>query len=380
MSSRRPAPETLAVHAGAGPDPATGAVVPPLHLATTFRHGPAGERVAGYQYQREGNPTQDALEAALATLEDGAAALAFATGMAAIDALLQSLPAGSHVLLPRDCYTGLRALARDVLPGRGIAVDAVDMTDPDAVRAALRPATRLVWVETPSNPGLAVTDIAAVAAIAGGHGALLAVDSTFATPMLQQPLRLGADVVMHSLTKYVGGHSDVMGGVLVFRERAALHARVAHLRHLTGGTASPFNAWLLLRGLRSLPARMHWHCRNAMAVARYLEGHPAVSSVLYPGLPAHPGHAVASRQMRDFGGMLSVRVRGGRAAALAVAGALRLFTNATSLGGAESLVEHRASIEGDASASPADLLRLSVGLEHPDDLVADLEQALAAAG
>ncbi|MBX3727380.1 MAG: aminotransferase class V-fold PLP-dependent enzyme [Xanthomonadales bacterium] len=377
MSSRDPAPETLAVHAGAGPDPATGAVAPPLHLATTFRHGPAGERVAGYEYQREGNPALDALESALATLEGGTAALAFATGMAAIDALLQSLPPGSHVLLPQDCYTGLRALARDVLQDRGIGTTAVDMTDPAAVAAALRPDTRLVWVETPSNPGLAVSDIAAIATIARRHGALLAVDSTFATPMLQQPLRLGADVVMHSLTKYVGGHSDVMGGALVFGERPELHAKVAHRRHLTGGTLAPFNAWLLLRGLRSLPARMHWHCRNAMAVARFLAAQPAVAWVLYPGLPDHPGHATALRQMRDFGGMLSIRLRGGRDAALALAGALRLFTNATSLGGTESLVEHRASVEGDAPMSPTDLLRLSVGLEHADDLIADLAQALA---
>lgn len=377
MSTRPPALETLAVHAGASPDPATGALSPPLHLATTFQHGPAGERVAGYQYQREGNPSQDALEGALASLEGGAAALAFATGMAAIDGVLQSLPAGSHVLVPLDCYTGLRALARDVLPDRGIEASAVDMTDPAAVQAALRPNTRLLWVETPSNPCLEVTDIAAISAVARGHGALLAVDSTFATPVLQQPLRAGADIVMHSLTKYVGGHSDVMGGALVFADAGALHSRTAHRRHLTGATLAPFNAWLLLRGLRSLPARMHWHCRNAMAVARFLAGQPQVASVLYPGLPGHRGHATASAQMRDFGGMLSIRLRGGRDAALAMAAALRLFTNATSLGGTESLVEHRASIEGEAPASPADLLRLSVGLEHPDDLVADLAQALA---
>lgn len=377
MSARAPALETLAVHAGARPDPATGALAPPLHLATTFQHGPAGERVAGYQYQREGNPAQDALEVALTSLEGGAGALAFATGMAAIDGLLQSLPPGSHVLLPTDCYAGLRALARDVLPGRGIEATAVDMTEPAGVRAALRPNTRLLWAETPSNPCLEVTDIAAIAAIARGHGALLAVDSTFATPVLQQPLRAGADIVMHSLTKYVGGHSDVMGGALVFAGTGELHAAVAHRRHLTGATLAPFNAWLLLRGLRSLPARMHWHCRNAMAVARFLAGQPQIASVLYPGLPEHRGHAVAARQMRAFGGMLSIRLRGGRDAALAVAAALRLFTNATSLGGAESLVEHRASIEGEVPASPPDLLRLSIGLEHADDLVADLAQALS---
>jgi cystathionine gamma-synthase len=370
---------TQAVHAGAEPDPATGAVVPPIHMATTFRHGPAGERCAGYEYQREGNPTQDRLEAALAMLEGGAAALAFGSGMAAMTGLLESLPGGSHLLIPADCYTGLRMLVREFLPERGIESSAVDMADLAAVAAALRPSTRLLWAETPSNPRLRIADLAALANLAHRHDALLVADNTFATPVLQQPLALGADVVMHSTTKYFGGHSDVMGGALVFARRDALHDRVAHRRHVTGAVLAPFSAWLTLRGCRSLPARMAWHCRNARAVAGFLADHPALEAVHWPGLAGHPGHAIAAGQMRDFGAMLSVQVAGGRAAALRVAGALRLFTNATSLGGAESLVEHRASVEGPEPVSPANLLRLSVGLEDPDDLVADLRQALAAA-
>jgi cystathionine gamma-synthase len=368
--------ETLAVHAGAEPDPETGALAPPLHLATTFRHGPAGERQAGYEYVREGNPTQSRLETALVELEQGRAALAFGSGMAAMNALLESLPAGSHVLLPGDCYTGLRELAREFLPQRGLSASAVDMTDPAAVAAALRPDTRCVWLETPSNPRLEVADIAAIADLAHRHGALVACDNTFATPALQQPLALGADVVMHSMTKYFGGHSDVMGGALVFARSDALYDAVAHRRYITGAVLSPFNAWLILRGLRSLPARMAWHCANARRIAAFLAAHPRVAAVHYPGLASHPGHAVAARQMRDFGAMLSFRPHGGREAALAVAGRLRIITNATSLGGCESLIEHRASIEGAHPVSPPDLLRLSVGVEHVDDLIADLDQAL----
>lgn len=367
---------TLAVHAGNEPDLATGALAPPIHLATTFAHGPAAERVAGFEYQREHHPTQARLEAALTSLEGGASALCFASGMAAVSALLDSLPAGSHVLIPNDCYTGLRQLAREFLPERGIEASAVDQGDVEAVRAALRPQTRLIWAETPSNPLLQIADLATLARLAHEHGALLACDNTFATPVLQQPLALGADVVMHSTTKYIGGHSDVLGGALVFARDEDLAARVAHRRHLTGATLAPFSAWLTLRGLRSLPARMAWHCRNAAAVAGFLAEHPAVVATHYPGLTGHRGHAIASRQMSDYGGMLSVQVRGGRDAALRVAGALRLFTNATSLGGPESLVEHRASVEGATPVSPPDLLRLSVGLEHPDDLLADLDQAL----
>jgi cystathionine gamma-synthase len=370
-------PETLAVHAGAEADRETGALAPALHLSTTFRHGPAAERVAGYEYQREANPTQDRLETCLAALEGGNAALAFASGMAAMDALLQSLPNGSEVLIPEDCYTGLRTLAGEFLPLRDIRLRSVDMGDAAAVRAALTPATRLLWAETPSNPQLRIADLAALAQIAHAHGAKLAVDNTFATPVLQRPLALGADVVMHSTTKYFGGHSDVMGGALVFAERGDWHERVAHRRHITGGIASPFASWLVLRGARSLPARMAWHCRNARQVADFLAGHAGIAQVFYPGLATHPGHAIAARQMSDFGAMLSIRVRGGREGALRLASRLRLFTNATSLGGCESLIEHRASVDGANGTQPDDLLRLSIGLEHPDDLVEDLRQALA---
>ena len=368
--------ETLAVHAGGEPDAQTGAIAPPIHLATTFRHGPAGEREAGYEYQREGNPTQDRLEAMLAAMEGGEASLAMASGMAATSALLESLPAGSHVLIPDDCYTGLRVLAAEFLPARGITAAAVDMCDLAAVEAAMTAQTRLIWAETPSNPQMKIADIAALAVIAKAAGTLLACDNTFATPVLQQPLKLGADIVMHSTTKYFGGHSDVMGGALVFARRDALFEAVLHRRHLTGGILSPFNAWLILRGARSLPARMAWHCRNARLVAEFLSTQPEVQAVYYPGLASHPGHAVAARQMSDFGGMLSFRLRDGREAALRTAGRLRLITNATSLGGCESLIEHRASVEGANPVSPQDLLRLSVGLENPADLIADLRHAL----
>lgn len=371
--------ETLAVHAGGEPDRETGALSPPLHMATTFEHGPAGERRAGYEYQREHNPTQDRLEQALAALEGGAAALVYGSGMAAMNGLLESLPAGAHIVIPADCYTGLRTLANEFLPERGITATAVDMADPATVRAALRPETKLVWAETPSNPQLQVADIAALAAIAHGHGALLACDNTFATPVLQRPLALGADVVMHSTTKYLGGHSDVMGGALVFAASDALHDAAAHRRHITGAILAPFSAWLTLRGCRSLPARMAWHCANARRIAAFLDAHPAVSVVHYPGLASHPGRDTAAAQMSDFGAMLSFRAAGGRDAALRIAGALRLVTNATSLGGPETLIEHRASVEGAHPVSPQDLLRMSVGLEHVDDLLADLAQALAKA-
>ena len=370
--------ETLAIHAGGEADAATGAVTPPIHLSTTFRHGPAAERVAGYEYQREGNPTNDRLREAVAAMEGGATALTFASGMAAASNLLESLPAGARVAIPDDCYTGVRMLASEFLPARGITVDVLDMADLEAVRAACERGLDLLWVETPSNPLMKVSDIAALAALAHAHGALLLCDNTFASPALQQPLALGADIVMHSTTKYFGGHSDVLGGALAFARADEAFQRVAHRLHVTGAVLAPFSAWLTLRGCRSLPARMAMHCANARRIAEFLAAQPGVKQVNYPGLAAHPGHAVAKKQMRDFGGMLSVRLRGGRDAALAMTGALRLFTNATSLGGCESLVEHRASVEGDHPTSPQDLLRISVGLEHPDDLVADLEQALRA--
>lgn len=372
--------ETIAVHAGAETDAETGAVAPPIHLSTTFRHGPAAERIAGYEYQREGNPTQDRLETAIAALEGGAVALAYASGMAAIAGLLETLPSGARILLPDDCYSGLRYLANEFLPQRGVHAEFVDMGELAAVEAACARPVALLWAETPSNPLLKVSDIAALARIAHAHGALLACDNTFATPVLQRPLALGADVVMHSTTKYFGGHSDVLGGALVFARQDALFEAVRHRRHITGGVLAPFNAWLLLRGCRSLAARMAMHCANARVLAGFLAAHPAVARVNWPGLPTHPGHDVAAAQMKDFGAMLSVQLRGGREAALAAAGKLQLFTNATSLGGCESLVEHRASVEGPNPVSPQDLLRVSVGLEHPDDLVADWAQALDGLG
>ena len=378
MNGRDPHPHTVAVHAGGEADAATGAVSPPLHLATTYRHGPAGERVSGYEYQREGNPTNDRLRTALAAMEGGATALTFASGMAAMTCLLESLPNGARVLVPDDCYTGLRMLATEFLPRRGIECIRVDMSDAGSVRAACHGDIALIWAETPSNPRMKVSDIGALAVLAREHDALLVCDNTFATPLLQRPLALGADVVLHSTTKYLGGHSDVLGGALVFARDDDFQRGVAHRLHITGAVLAPFSAWLTLRGCRSLGARMALHCANARKVADFLAARAEVERVNYPGLATHPGHAVAARQMRDFGGMLSIEMRGGRQASLAMAGKLELFTNATSLGGCESLVEHRASVEGAHPTSPQNLLRFSVGLEDADDLLADLEQALAA--
>src|SRR5690554_105611 len=369
--------DTLAAHAGVAPDPASGALAPPLQLATTFEHAPDASTPHGYLYQRYGSPNQTQLEQVLATLDGGARAMFFATGMTAGTTAMQALAPGSELLIADDTYFGYRAVGEKWLQRWGVRHRVVDMTDLDAVRAAITPDTRLLWAETPSNPLLKVCDIAALAQIAREAGARLLVDGTFATPVLQQPLAMGADIVLHSATKYLGGHGDVMGGVLVFAVDDDFSAECDELRRQTGNTASPFAAWMVLRGLRTLPVRVERHCRNAQAVAGFLQSHPRVEVVHYPGLATHPGHATATGQMRGgFGGMLSFEVAGGSAAALEVAGRLRLFTNATSLGSTESLVEHRASIEGPQSASPEGLLRLSVGLEDPQDLVDDLAQAL----
>lgn len=369
-------PETLAVHVGNEPDPATGAVAPPIHLSTTFQHAADGARLAGYEYQREGNPTNDRLCAAIPALEGAQTALGFASGMAAICTLIESLPTPARIVLPTDCYVGLRMYANEFLAQRGVDVAYVEMTDLDAVRAACAAGVDLLWLETPSNPLLQISDIAALANIGHAHGALVACDNTFATPLLQRPLALGADVVVHSATKYLGGHSDVLGGLLAFAAHTELSRATARRLHLAGPSLAPFSAWLVLRGLRSLPARMAMHCANARKVAEFLVARPEVESVNYPGLATHPGHDIAARQMRDAGGMLSVQLRGGREAALALASRVRIFTNATSLGGCESLIEHRASVEGPKPSSPQNLLRMSVGLENADDLMADLAQAL----
>jgi cystathionine gamma-synthase len=367
--------ETIAVRAGAEVDPITGALAPPLYLSTTFEHGPAAEAVHGFLYIREKNPTQSRLEAALRDLEGGTAALVFSSGMAAAAALLQTLSPGSHVVFSDDIYIDVRHLVYDFLPVWRVESTQGDLRDLQALKAAIRPNTKLVWIETPSNPLLKILDISAIADCAHQVGAYLVVDNTFATPILQRPLALGADAVLHSTTKYCGGHSDVQGGCLVVKSRELLD-KIFHIRDILGAVASPFNSWLILRGLRSLPCRMERHSANAAAVAAALSASPRVEAVYYPGLPSHPGHEVARRQMKHFGGMLSFLVRGGREEALRVASRVKLFVNATSLGGVESLIEHRASSEGKASNAPQNLLRLSVGLEHPDDLVEDLLQAL----
>ncbi len=368
--------ETLAVHAGGARDRTTFDVAPPIHLSTTFEHGPAAERPGGHIYIRQSNPTQNQLAEALAAIEGGEGALVFASGLAAGAAYLQAMPPGSHVLFPDDVYYGFRHIADAYLPRWGMTASAVDMTDLARVAAAMTSATRLIWAETPSNPLMKITDLAGLAEVARRSGAKLVVDGTFATPALQRPLDLGADAVLHSTTKYLGGHSDVQGGALVFRRRDETFAKAEEVRYILGAVAAPFNSWLVLRGLRTLACRMERHSENALALARALEAHPAVEVVHYPGLESHPGHAIARRQMSAFGGMLSVRVRGGRDGAIRGASRMKLFVNATSLGGTESLLEHRASSEGPGSPTPPNLLRVSVGLEHADDLIEDFRQAL----
>ena len=391
--------ETIAVHAGGEPDPATAAIAPPIHLSTTFEHGPATEVLHGYTYVRDENPTQDRLEAALAQLEcpragksgkgliafEGApgkqgletpAALAFGSGMGAAAALLQMLEPDSHAIFPEDVYVHVRLAQQRYLPNWRIDSTVVDMNSAANVEKALRPETKLVWLETPSNPRMNITDIAAVARAAQAAGALVVVDNTFATPFFQRPLELGADIVMHSTTKYCGGHSDAQGGALVVRSKGLLYERLYQTRMVLGAVCSPFNSWLILRGLRTLAVRMERHASNALAIARALEGHPRIERVFYPGLASHAGHEIARRQMKGFGGMMSILVKGGWDEAVGVASKVRLWRNATSLGGVESLVEHRASAEGPGSTSPKNLLRLSVGLESADDLIEDLMQAL----
>jgi cystathionine gamma-synthase len=368
--------ETKAVHAGMRVDEETGAIAPPIHLSTTFERSVEGDTPRGYSYVRDGNPTQSRLEEALAAIDGGQSALVFASGMAAGTAMLQAMPAGAHVILPDDSYYSFRAVASEFFSRWNLSFDVVGMEDLDAVRRAIRKETKLLWIESPSNPLMKVVDIRALCALARERGMTALVDGTFATPALQRPIELGADVVLHSTTKYLGGHSDVQGGALTFTRRAELHHHVERARELLGAVASPFNSWLVLRGVRSLAARMRVHSENAMAVARFLAKHRRVEAVYYPGLESHPRHDVAKRQMSAFGGMLSFLVRGGRQEALGVAAKTKLFVRATSLGGVESLIEHRNSSEGPQSTTPQNLLRLSVGLEHADDLVADLAAAL----
>jgi cystathionine gamma-synthase len=374
--------ETAAIHAGQDPDPTTGAVVVPLHQTSTFAQDGVGRPRGGWEYSRSANPTRAALEECLAVLERGSTGLALASGMAATDTLFRTTCSpGDHVVIPLDAYGGTYRLVARVLERWGVAWTAVDLTDVDALVAVLDATpTRLVWCETPTNPLLGVADIAAVATAAHDHGALLAVDNTFASPYLQQPLELGADVVVHSTTKYLGGHSDVVGGAIVAAD-AVLGDELRFHQNAMGAVAGPFDAWLVLRSLKTLAIRMERHCDNAEAVVDLLVGHPAVGVVHYPGLPESPGFDVASRQMRRAGGMVSFRAGGGLEAAVAICEATRLFTLAESLGGVESLIEHpatmtHASAAGSALEVPDDLVRLSVGIESIDDLVADLTAAL----
>jgi len=371
--------ETLAVHAGHGVDPATGAVTPPIHLSTTFERAADGSYPHGWIYSRNHNPNRDGLEAALAALEGGAACAALASGLAAVTAVIQGLAPGDHVVAPSDIYHGTANVLKHLFAKWRVDATFVDMTSIDTVAAALRPQTKLVWIETPSNPLLRCVDIEATAALARRAGARAVCDNTFASPALQSPLALGCDLAVHATTKYLGGRSDVMGGAVVARVDDAAFAEVRTAQLYGGAVPSPFDCWLVMRSLPTLPARMQAHCANARRVAEFLQSHAQVAAVHYPGLETSPFHSLARRQMRDFGGMLSFEVKGGKDAAMAVAAAVEIFTRATSLGGVESLIEHRASIEGPESRTPQGLLRVSIGLEHPDDLIDDLAQALARA-
>lgn len=371
-------PETLAVHAGRAPDPATGAVTPNLVFSSTFARDDQGQLPAGHVYSRTSNPNRASVEAALATLEGGAHALAFASGQAASAAIFATLAPGDRVLLPDDLYHGTRYLAQNEFGRWGLQAEFIDTSDLAAVRAALQRPARLVWLETPSNPRLKISDLAAVAQLARAAGALVVADNTWATPVLCSPLALGAHVALHSTTKYLGGHSDLLGGVLVVGADgpADLVTRLRAWQNLGGAVPAPFDCWLLLRSLSTLPLRVRAQSATAATLAAWLAAHPQVERVYYPGLASHPGHAIAARQMRAFGGMVSFEVRGGHDAAKAVACRVKLITQATSLGGVESLIEHRRPVEGPASVTPPGLLRFSVGLEHVDDLRADLAQAL----
>jgi cystathionine gamma-synthase len=373
--------ETLAIHAGQAADAQTGAVVTPIYQVSTYKQDGVGGLRGGYEYSRSANPTRSALEENLAALEGGRRGLAFASGLAAEDCLLRTiLSPGDHVVIPDDAYGGTFRLFAKVAERWGVRWSVANTSDPAAVREVIRPETKAIWVETPSNPMLGITDIGVLADIARHAGARLVVDNTFASPYLQQPLALGADVVVHSTTKYMGGHSDVVGGALVAAD-AGLGEELAYHQNAMGAVAGPFDAWLVMRGIKTLAVRMDRHSENATKVAELLRSHPGVEQVYYPGLPEHAGHDIAVKQMKAFGGMVSFRVAGGEEAAVEVCNRARLFTLGESLGGVESLIEHpgrmtHASAAGSALEVPADLVRLSVGIESADDLLADLRQAL----
>ncbi|MFD1039596.1 trans-sulfuration enzyme family protein [Virgibacillus byunsanensis] len=371
--------ETKAIHSGRLIDKSTSSVTMPIHLSTTFERAQDGSYQNEFVYSRENNPNRRALEDCLTSLEDGHDCVAFASGMAAITSLIEALPTDKprRVIMPIDMYYGIRSLLSDTDIGLNFDIEIVDMTDLNNVEKAIKMApTGLVWIETPSNPLLKVTDIEAVAQIAQEAGAYTVVDNTWATPVLQRPLSLGVDFSLHAVTKYIGGHSDLMIGAAIAKSDSPMLANLRAWQHSKGAVPSPFECWLALRGVQSLAQRMATHCSNTSAIADFLEHHPNIEAVHYPGLAEHPGHHIAARQMSSFGGMLSFQVKGGQDEAMAVAAKVHLFTRATSLGGTHSLIEHRASVEGSTSMAPSNLLRVSVGLEHVDDLKEDLLQAL----
>ncbi|MEZ5355564.1 MAG: aminotransferase class I/II-fold pyridoxal phosphate-dependent enzyme [Bryobacteraceae bacterium] len=369
--------ETLAVHAGRHPDPATGAIASPIYLSSTYERDADGRYPRGFSYSRENNPNRRSLEQCLAALEGGKDSLAFSSGLAAVAAVIQGLEPGDHILASDDVYYGVRRVIHEVYGKWPIETSYADFSSIDSFRAALRPNTRLVWFETPSNPLLKIIDLGAIGEIARATKAITVCDSTFATPVLQRPLDHSIDMVMHSTTKYINGHSDSLGGALITRHDNYLFERARRNQRVGGAVPSPMECWLTLRGIETLPWRVRAQSAHALEVARYLAGHPKVERVYYPGLETHPGHALAARQMSAFGGMLSFQVRGGEPEAMAAVARARLFLRATSLGGTHSLIEHRASVEGPSSTTPRNLIRTSIGLEHPADLIDDLTQALA---
>jgi cystathionine gamma-synthase len=369
--------QTLSIHSGRRVDPTTGAVSLPIYTSTTFERDADGGFSRDYAYIRDGNPNRDSLEACLMALEGAEEAIAFSSGMAAAFGVFQALSPKDHIVIHRDMYFGVRELVQGVFARWGLEHSVVDMRDLSQIRKACRPETKLLWVETPSNPLIEIIDIRSVAEIAHETGAMLVCENTFATPVLQNPLAMGADLVLHSLTKYLSGHSDAMGGAVTLKSKSEFGRRIKDYQ-LNGGTVlAPFDCWLILRGIQTLVPRMRLHCENARRIAEFLSSHRAVATVHYPGLSNDPGHEIASRQMRDFGGMLSFEIHGGRDEAFDLTSRLKLIVRATSLGGTHSLVEHRASIEGEHTRAPESLLRLSVGLEDANDLIQDLDQALS---
>jgi cystathionine gamma-synthase len=368
--------ETLAIHAGNLVKSNTGDVTQPLSLSTTFFRDENGGYPGGHMYSRVSNPNRSTLEHLLATLDKGADCCAFSSGNAAGMAVFQALKPGSHIIAPNDMYWGFKKQLQTIFKD-SLEIDFVDLTNVEQISSFIKPHTVMIWVETPSNPLLKITDLKALGTLAKQHKLILACDSTFASPMLQHPITLGADIVMHSTTKYIGGHSDVLGGALITGKQDELWARIRNIQQIGGAVPSPFDCFLLVRSIKTLPYRMRGHCSNGMALAQYLDQHPQIEAVYYPGLPSHPQHEIAKEQMSDFGGMMSVLIKGGFEEAKKVVNKVKLFAQATSLGGIESLIEHRASVEGPDTKTPGNLLRISVGLEHVDDLIADFNQALS---